>query len=666
MIKVTGKGNISATIIAHSKSAVDGKEIITYELEYHRFVHCFDDKTEVLARTSSTSVPVFMSFKEAMSQQCEVAQTTEDFEVTFVNPTAWICQDFDGQMVQFKNQRLSFSVTKGHRLFVGSRKNGYDKKEVILAESLLGNHTQKRFYKTGFLKDTKDFNKSEVKLLAYFISDGTLPRYGSQAIFRFKKERKIIEVCRLLGDLGVEYSKRTYGDGTTNIVLSRLEWMEKCYDNLLAQKRNKCIPVDFFYMNTASFEHFKQGLLESDGNVDNQDFNTYSDILIEQLQSMAHLHGTAFNLKKYGDCYKIKFQTEDTPILREDKHTVELVDYNGKVYCCTVPTGLIFVRRDGIVHISGNCELMTHRTFSRNAASSRAIPVSKMAYLVENTPAMPIYWGKNQAGMQASEECNNEVSMDWDNYNDMPVSGTPQEAWAEASRNAVYKAVCFNEAGYHKQITNRLLEPFQTIKVVVTATEFDNFFWLRFHKAAQPEIQELARCMLVAKKRSVAEVLQVGEWHTPYVDHWRDEDGLKYILEDEGGQGFFCNIQDALKVSASCCAQVSYRKTDDSLEKADKVWRMLTTDERVHSSPTEHQATPIDRKSVSNFTFFKDIKEDAQQGVTHFDVNGGLWSNNFCGWIQHRALIANNNCTSFDYDQEVDETGLVITDSKET
>lgn len=660
MIKVNGKGNISATIIAHSKSAVDSKEIITYELEYHRFVHCFDDKTEVLARKSSTSVPVFMPFKEAMLQQCEVAQTTEDFEVTFVNPTAWICQDFDGQLVQFKNQRLSFSVTKGHRLFVGSRKNGYDKKEVILAESLLGNHTQKRFYKTGFLKDTKDFNKSEVKLLAYFISDGTLPRYGSQAIFRFKKERKIIEVCRLLEDLGIEYLKRTYDDGTTNIVLSRLGWMEKCYDDLLAQKRNKCIPVDFFYMNTASFEHFKQGLLESDGNVDNQDFNTYSDILIEQLQSMAHLHGTAFNLKKYGDCYKIKFQTEDTPILREDKHTVGLVDYNGKVYCCTVPTGLIFVRRDGIVHISGNCELMTHRTFGRNAASSRAIPVSKMIDLVRTSPATPIHWGKNQAGMQASEECDNK--LDWYIYEDL----TPLEAWKIGMYKAVETAEAFNEAGYHKQITNRLLEPFQMIKVVVTATEWDNFFWLRFHKAAQPEIQELARCMLVAKKRSVAEVLQVGEWHTPYYQHgtWKPAKILNTgKVSDIDCYGTL--LDEALKISASCCAQVSYRKTDDSLEKADKVWQMLTTDERIHSSPTEHQATPV---SMNFFCFDcqKDGDECWEHGVTHLDKLGKFWSNNFCGWIQHRALIANNNCTSFDYDQEIDETGLVITDNKDS
>lgn len=309
-------------------------------------------------------------------------------------------------------------------------------------------------------------------------------------------------------------------------------------------------------------------------------------------------------------------------------------------------------------------ELMTHRTFSRNAASSRAIPVSKMIDLVRTSPATPIHWGKNQAGMQASEECNNDVSMDWDYYNDEPVHGTPEDAWTEASSHAMYKAECFNEAGYHKQITNRLLEPFQMIKVVVTATEWDNFFWLRFHKAAQPEIQELARCMLVAKKRSVAEVLQVGEWHTPYVDHWRDEDGLKYVLEDENGQGFFCNVQDALKVSASCSAQVSYRKTDDSLEKADKVWQMLTTDERVHSSPTEHQATPI--KEMDNSCGMDLDAWSIPEGVTHVDIkHGSLWSNNFCGWIQHRALIANNKCTSFDYDQEIDETGLVITDNVE-
>lgn len=328
---------------------------------------------------------------------------------------------------------------------------------------------------------------------------------------------------------------------------------------------------------------------------------------------------------------------------------------------------------DEEIILQDNVAVMDDEMLSRNAASSRAIPVSKMIDLVRTSPAVPIHWGKNQAGMQASEECDNKVWVEpvISNCSDDCFNGTPLEAWLNTVENVAHQADNFSKAGYHKQITNRLLEPFQMIKVVVTATEWDNFFWLRFHKAAQPEIQELARCMLVAKKRSVAEVLNVGEWHTPYVAHHRFEDNVLVYVNEKTQSGRLMTIlpyslEEALKISASCCAQVSYRKTDDSLEKADKVWQMLTTDERIHSSPTEHQATPIDRKSVSNFTFFKDIKEDAQQGVTHFDVNGNLWSNNFCGWIQHRALIANNNCASFDYDQEIDETGLVITDNKGT
>ena len=176
-------------------------------------------------------------------------------------------------------------------------------------------------------------------------------------------------------------------------------------------------------------------------------------------------------------------------------------------------------------------ECLTHRLFSRNAASSRAIPVAKMIELVENSPAVPIHWGKNRAGMQAKEEHNHVVELDWDSWEDLGIWGTREQAWFEARDNGILKAHSFNEAGYHKQIVNRLLEPFQMIKVVVTATEWDNFFWLRFHDKAQPEIYELARCMLAAKKRSVPEVLNVGEWHTPYVGHLRTEDGLQYVVE---------------------------------------------------------------------------------------------------------------------------------------
>lgn len=302
-------------------------------------------------------------------------------------------------------------------------------------------------------------------------------------------------------------------------------------------------------------------------------------------------------------------------------------------------------------------EFMTHRLFSRNAASSRAIPVAKMIDLVRTSPATPIHWGKNQAGMQAKEECNNKLN--WYKYEDL----TRTDAWKTGMFNAMEVAEAFSEAGYHKQIVNRLLEPFQMIKVVVTATEWDNFFWLRFHDKAQPEIYELARCMLAAKKRSVPEVLNVGEWHTPYVSHLRTEDGIQYVVEDSDEQGFYVSLDKALHVSASCCAQVSYRKTDNSLEKGEKVWQMLTTDDRLHGSPMEHQATPLCWESVVTVwgrAFGDEDDKDLPDGITHLDRDGNLWSNNFKGWIQHRALIPNNNCTSFDYTQEIDETGLEI------
>lgn len=316
-----------------------------------------------------------------------------------------------------------------------------------------------------------------------------------------------------------------------------------------------------------------------------------------------------------------------------------------------------------------HAEMLTHRMFSRNAASSRAIPVKNMLELVHNSPAMPIHWGKNQTGMQAKEECDaplgfdQELSNGWKSTNYL----TKDVAWKAGADNAAMLAEKFSEAGYHKQIVNRLVEPFQMIKVVVTATSFDNFFWLRFHEDAQPEIAELARCMLVAYKRSKPQELNPGEWHLPFVYSERYEDGLKYYQQDEDGQMFFIDTEDALKLSASCCAQVSYRKSDNSLEKAETVWERLVASQPVHASPTEHQATPIDWGIASTdwgLAFGDEYDNQLPQGITHMDVDGGLWSNNFKGWIQHRALIANNVCNSYDYSQDVDENGLEITDEE--
>ena len=272
-------------------------------------------------------------------------------------------------------------------------------------------------------------------------------------------------------------------------------------------------------------------------------------------------------------------------------------------------------------------ELMTHRVFSRNAMSSRAVPIEKMIKQVETKPAVPVHWGKSQPGMQAKEELEGK-SLDG-----------VKSAWSEAASCAAGIADVMRMRGAHKQIANRILEPFQLMKTVLTATEFENFYWLRNHEDAQPEIKKLAEEMLKAQEQSVPVELEPGEWHTPYYGNGSWKEGFDYDYQG-------VRLEEALAISASCCAQVSYRKLDDSLEKALNVYKRLVESEPVHASPFEHQATPM------NFRYGADLWKAAreqgvdeplfEEGTTHMDYVGNFWSGNFCGWIQHRQLIPNN------------------------
>lgn len=260
-------------------------------------------------------------------------------------------------------------------------------------------------------------------------------------------------------------------------------------------------------------------------------------------------------------------------------------------------------------------ELMTHRMFSRNAASSRAIPIDKVIELLKTNPAMPVHWGKNQAGMQANIEIDN-------------IEGA-KLLWLAARDSAINHAIVMRDMGLHKQIVNRVLEPFQLIKVIVTATEFNNWFWLRDHADAQPEIKELAQKMQDAYDDSIANPLYEGEWHVPYVTIQRSIHTGELFYIDEHDK--YITAEEARMISASCCAQVSYRKNDGSLEKAAVVFDRLINSVPVHASPVEHIATPI-----------VDSEEFTIEGITHLDKNGQLWSGNLKGWVQFRQLIPNN------------------------
>lgn len=241
-----------------------------------------------------------------------------------------------------------------------------------------------------------------------------------------------------------------------------------------------------------------------------------------------------------------------------------------------------------------HAELMTHRVFSRNAGSSRAKPVKKVLQQAWNDPAGPQHWGSNQPGMQAGAELTG-----WRLW-------AAKKLWAGASKAACFFAWGMMKIGLHKQVANRALEPYQYIDVLVTSTEWQNFFDLRCHKDAQPEFQSLARDMawemtIYKMDEQNARRLKPGEWHLPYV------------LDEE--RSLPLNLQLAL--STARCARVSYEPFDGnaSHEKELERFEKLVGSEPRHASPCEHQAMA------------------AANGVTSRNFTGG--------WIQHRMMVEN-------------------------
>lgn len=209
-------------------------------------------------------------------------------------------------------------------------------------------------------------------------------------------------------------------------------------------------------------------------------------------------------------------------------------------------------------------ELLTHRQFSRNASSSRAIPIERMLKMVEENPAMPMHWGKNKSGMQADVEIPKEEQ------------DKAKAIWLEAAKNAVESSRQLLELGVHKQVANRVTEPFQYIKVLISTTELDNFYNLRDHPDAQPEIQALAQEMKKALKASKPTILKKGEWHLPYVTKEERETLDTDLLP---------------KLSSARCARVSYNNfdgTNANVEKDLLLFDKLAGSDPIHASALEH------------------------------------------------------------------------------
>ena len=275
-------------------------------------------------------------------------------------------------------------------------------------------------------------------------------------------------------------------------------------------------------------------------------------------------------------------------------------------------------------------ELMTHRAFSRNASSSRAIPVSKMIEAVMTDPYIPTHWGKNQKGMQAVEELHERVRV--------PINGFPgafneldnEYAWLKARDQAVIMARSFDEAGYHKQVVNLLLRPWEHIDVIVTSTEWANFFALRRHTAAKPEFQTLATMMADVMASNTPELVKPGQWHLPYITH-EEFDILGGIT---GGEPYGDDWDPFIQMSVARNARVSSKNHDGTNPDPIKdiaLHDVLVGSEPLHASPAEHCATPD--------TGVHTISKPDGTIVWRGD-NDHQWGN-FTGWVQYRKTLPN-------------------------
>lgn len=268
-------------------------------------------------------------------------------------------------------------------------------------------------------------------------------------------------------------------------------------------------------------------------------------------------------------------------------------------------------------------EANTHRVFSRNSASSRAVPVEKRIRMIELDPFVPVTFGKNQKGMQAEETLADNEARE-------------AEAWWNRSMwDAIRNARHLADAGVHKQLANRVIEPYAWHTMIITSTEWENFDNLRISKHAQPEIRTMAEMMKKARDESEPRTLADGEWHLPLV---RGVDEFDLIAAD------FSPDQLA-KISCARCARVSYlthdgeRAPEKDVDKADELRR------NGHMSPFEHAARPMSEDELELFT---QVEFRWQVGNGPGLPLGGAWAatgrtrhflGNVEGWVQYRKQL---------------------------
>jgi thymidylate synthase ThyX len=266
-------------------------------------------------------------------------------------------------------------------------------------------------------------------------------------------------------------------------------------------------------------------------------------------------------------------------------------------------------------------EFNTHRMLSRNSASSRAIPIEKMLKMVQEDPYVPTHWGQNQKGMSATQEL---TAKEQDQARHM---------WLDARDESVEQVMRLQKIGLHKQLTNRLLEPFLWHTVIVTATEWSNYFHLRHNASAHPEINRIAGMMLTEYQKSTPKDLGEGEWHLPLIlpdELAQLEQTLPAAREKV--------LEELVQISCARCGRVSYLTHTGERDRREDLALYGRLLDPGHMSPFEHAARPMAQEELRYFKR-EDCAWDEKHQTWKWLGTYSYFLGNFNGWVQHRKMI---------------------------
>lgn len=261
-------------------------------------------------------------------------------------------------------------------------------------------------------------------------------------------------------------------------------------------------------------------------------------------------------------------------------------------------------------------ELNTHRALSKSSASSRAVPVATQIKRLREDSFEPVYWGKNQKGMQADQEL------------------TPHEIadalaiWHEMKENAISGSERLMNLGVHKQIASRPMEAWMWHTVIVTGTEWSNWDHLRVNKNAQPEIRRAAEMVLEMRNASKPKLLSAEEWHLPFAPAG-DAEKMAYSMEER------------VKMSVGRAARVSYNNHDGTSDPTADVRLATGLLTNGHMAPWEHSARPMTQIERGMFGRHRIFAGPGSTGLEPNWTHGEMqyFCGNFNGWIQARKLV---------------------------